>query len=96
MMPGKIVTCANLDSVRVEVLGESRAVTIPASLILAMNRVLRAALVREESLEVDLVEEDETKEEGWQAVLDMGVESAGEMAPTPWGAIVKLAEELER
>lgn len=95
-MPGKIVTCTNLDDVRIEILGEGQAATIPASLILAMDRVLTAALVREESLDVDLVEDDATGEQGWQATLDMGVGAVGQMAPTPWGAILKLAEVLER
>ncbi len=40
-MSGKIISCTNLDSVRIEVLGEGRAITIPAKLLLAADRVLR-------------------------------------------------------
>ena len=93
-MPGKIVNCTNLDSVRIEILGEGRAITIPASLILAADRVFRACLVREEELDVCMVEDDETS--GWQARLDMGQGPFGKPAATPWGAMVSLAEKMEK
>lgn len=95
-MPGRIVNCTHLDSVRIEILGEGRAVTIPAALILAADRVFRSCLAREEELDVVMVEDDETKRQGWQAHLDMGAGPVGEMADTPWSSILALAEELEK
>ena len=95
-MPGRVVNCSNLDSVRIEILGEGRAVTIPASLVLAADRVFRSCLVREEELDVAMVEDDATGRQGWQARLDMGQGPVGEMAGTPWAAVLALAEELER
>ena len=94
-MPGKIVNCSSLDSVRIEIFGEGRTYTISASLILAVSRVFRACIVREEDLDVTMVEDDETGRQGWQARLDMGVGPVGKMADTPWGAMAAIAEELE-
>lgn len=92
-MTGTVVNCTNLDSVRIEVLGGSRAVTIPAAVILAIDSVLRRCFLEDVSLDVDPVGDD--REEGWQAILDDGQDAAGQVAPTPWGAVVSLADQLK-
>jgi hypothetical protein len=94
-MPGKIVTCTSLDSVRIEVLGSSRALTIPASLILAVDEVLRYCLLHEETLDLDMVQDEPAGVEGWQACLDMGQVECGDVNDTPWAAIASLAERLK-
>jgi hypothetical protein len=93
-MTGKFVACTNLDHVHINVLGEARTVTIPVELILAVHFVLLRCLAGESSLEIDLVGDDSTGESGWQATLDMGQEGSGAMSPTPWGALVNLANEI--
>ena len=93
-MSGTVVNCTNLDSVRIEVLGGGRAVTIPAALILAVDAALRCCAVEGVSLEVDLVSDDATGREGFQATLDMGQFAVGGMAASPWAAVVSLAEAL--
>jgi hypothetical protein len=93
-MAAQMVDCTNLDYVRIDVLGEARAVTVPAKLILAIHYVLQRCLAGESSLEIDLVSDDSTGESGWQATLDMGQEAIGVVASTPWGALVNLADEI--
>ena len=97
----KIVNVTNLDGVRIEVLGEGRAVTIPAGVILALDRVLRYCLLEESGLELDMVEDDRTGWQGWEATcehptaedVDTMLHAHGD---TPWGALAALADALER
>lgn len=91
-MPGTIVQATNLDSIRVEVvLGEGRAITIPASLLLAADRVLRMALVREEDFSLEPIDEQEDGRTVWYALLG-NVDAEGS---TPWEAVRELAKKLE-
>lgn len=83
-MPGTIVTAAHTDSVRIEA-ADGRVVQLPAAAILAADRVLRHCLESGESLEVRRVAC------GWQADADY----LGEVAATPCGAIIALAEVIE-
>lgn len=85
-MPGNIVQATNLDSVRIEVLGGNCAVTIPATLILAANRVMRQCLVDEARLTVLLIGGR------WQACNGIFAASGS----TAWEALKNLADELER
>jgi hypothetical protein len=94
-MPGIVVTCTSLDSVRIEFLGGSRSLTIPASLILAVDKVLRYCLLHEETLDLDMVQDEPTGVEGWQACLDMGQTECGDVNDTPWAAIASLAARLQ-
>lgn len=71
--------------ISIEVVGETRAVTIQASLILAAYRVLYHCLVNKVSLGVDMVADDDTGEEGWQAETDMTQDCFGDIGATPWG-----------
>lgn len=90
---GTVVQATNLDSVRIEVLGESRAVTIPVTLLLAADRVLRVlhgANVGGNRLVVAPAFADDPPREIWEAQIG-GVVGAGE---TPWGAVASLADEL--
>jgi hypothetical protein len=89
-MAGKVVKVDNLDSVQIEVLW-GRAVTIPASVLLDVDAVLRHCRVEEEALDVDMVGDDETGWHGWEAAA--GNDCAH--GDTPWGAIVALARALE-
>lgn len=102
-MPGRIVNATNLDSVRIEILGEGRAVTIPASLILAADSVLKYVLASDGHLNIDMVEDDDTGEQGWEARTehpDLDTDPmdvlATRICSTPWETILKLAEVLER
>lgn len=91
MNTGRLIRATNLDSVRIEVLGEGRALTIPCEFILAIDRALRFTLADEESLSVWDWEDDDGNI-GWRA--DVGnVFGEGD---TPWGAIVALAATIER
>jgi hypothetical protein len=89
-MAGSIVSCTNLDSVRIEVLGEGRAVTVPASLVLAADRVLRETLLRDIELVFERAEGG-TGARMWRAALG-GIRG---WSVTPWGAIEDLARKLE-
>jgi hypothetical protein len=91
-MAGKLVSVTNLDSVRIEVLGESRALTAPAKFVLAVDRVLRYCLEHDDSLSLDTVEDDETGEVLWAASFG---NSQGFCGETPWGAVVALADAVE-
>lgn len=91
MNTGKLIQATNLDSLRIEVLGEGRALTIPCEFILAIDRALRFTLADEESLSVWDWEDDDGNI-GWRA--DVGnVFGEGD---TPWGAIAALAATIER
>ena len=89
-MVGKLVNCTHLDSVRIEVLGEGRAVTIPASLLLAADRVFRHSLFTEDDLAIDKVADEVI--DGWEAVTD-NYRGIGE---TPWEAVLRLSEAIEK
>ena len=86
-----IVQATNLDSVRIEVLGEGRALTIPASLILAANRVFRTALMTDSSVVVEQEDANDPPRKIWIAMLG-GEEGAGE---TPWSAVSDLADKIQ-
>lgn len=90
-MTGKLIHGTNLNSVRIEVLGEGRGLTIPLSLVLAADRVLRTTFVRQDELRVTTFRDDETDEIRWIATVG-NVRGVGD---TPWGAVVALADALE-
>jgi hypothetical protein len=77
-MTGTVVQANNLDSVRIEVLGEARSTQIPCSLLFAIDRLLSLAGVHGE--DVSFEESDGT----W--TLTAGQLGFGEGA-TPWGAV---------
>lgn len=81
---GTVVCATHLDSVRIELLGEGRAITIPCKWILAVDKVLRFA---GDTCGLELM----SLEGGWDA--DCG-ELTGSGA-TPWGAIIALADQIE-
>lgn len=87
----RIVNATHLDSVRIEVLGESRAVTIPLSLLLAIDVVLRFTLEHEEEMGLWPFDGEGTGD-GWNAQVG-NILGEGQ---TPWGAIVDLAYEIKR
>lgn len=90
-MSGKIVNCTNLDSVRIEVLGEGRALTIPASLLLAADMVLRRTFCQRDGFVIDHIGE-EGKPDRWIAGID-GTDERGH-GESPWQAVFNLAERI--
>jgi hypothetical protein len=93
-MAGTLVRCTKLDDVRIDLLSCAYAITIPASFILAVYRVLEHCQSHSLSLEIDLVSEDSTSPAGWQATLDMGQDLIGPPALSPWRALQNLADEI--
>ena len=94
-MPGTVVNATNLDSVRIEVLGESRAVTIRATVLLAVHRLLKRAFIQETTLTIT------TTTGRWKAILGnrdpTGKTDLGELCgigETPWEALIALEEAL--
>lgn len=90
MKTGTVVNCTNLDSVRIEVLGSSRALMLPASCVLSADAVLRQVLLDQEGLSIELTEDDDGNSM-WEA-------NCGHMfgyGQTPWQAIIELAEGME-
>ena len=51
-MSGQLVQVTNLDSIRIEVLGESRALTIPVECVLAADAMMRGALVEDDDVSI--------------------------------------------
>lgn len=90
-MIGTVVHCTNLDSVRIEILGGSRALTIPASLLLAADCVMRYALLKDDSLVVEPVEDGEGGKSFWEA----NVGNLIGQGDSPWGAVQELADKIE-
>ena len=89
-MSPKLVHCTNLDSIRIETLGTRKALTIPASLPLAADVVLRElgtdtnAML---SVYVDVVDDGPRQWHAWlHGRVGRGV--------TPWAAIMDLAEKI--
>lgn len=91
-MSPKLVQATNLDSVRIEVLGGSRALTIPANLTLAADTVMRELCMDTESrLIVQVQREHENGPNQWSATLH----GKTGYSFTPWGAIKELADKIE-
>lgn len=91
-MSGKVVQATNLDSVRIEVLGGSRALTILASLPLAADTVLRELGMDTNAMLLIQVEGGENAGPNqWCARLHGKVGRS----ITPWGAVQELANKLE-
>lgn len=88
-MIGRVANCTNLDSVRIEVLGGSRALTIPADFILAVDGVLRTAAMDQDAVDINFTEDDDGNTL-WEAQLLNTVGSGA----TPWAAIIDLAKGL--
>lgn len=103
-MAGKVVTQTSLDTVRIEVLGEGRAVNIPAALVLAVDRVLRHVLTGDGFLDLslDMVEDDRTGWQGWEARTESTRADADPddvlvaHGDTPWAAVKALADAIEQ
>lgn len=102
-MSGKIVNATSADILRVEFLGEGRAVQIPAECIVAVDTVLRFCLL-EEDYSLSMLGSFESVGPGWSewqayAVRRKKPGEAGERiagrGDTPWAAIVALAKEIE-
>jgi hypothetical protein len=91
-MAGTVVGCTNLDSVRIEVLGDGRAITIPASLLLAADRVFRnLGMDTNAMLSVYVDQSPDDGPRQWHAFLHGKVGRS----ITPWGAIKELADKIE-
>lgn len=86
-MSGKIVQSTNLDSIRIEVLGEGRAVTIPATLLLAADRVMRHCLMSDAN-RLTIYPADEQQWHGCLGTLAVN-------GASPWDCIRLLADKLE-
>jgi hypothetical protein len=89
-MAGQVVTVSSLDSVRIEVPGVGRVVTLPVSVLLDVHAVLKHCLRECEGLDLEHVSEGAGAWEGWEAMAGNAV-AHGE---TPWGAIMALARAL--
>lgn len=93
-MAGTIVSCTHLDEVRVEVLGGSRAVRLPAEFVLAMYDVLKASALGPHVLTVEPLRESDEPAEEWEAWLDDEHHTTGSGA-NPWAAVKDLADKIE-
>jgi hypothetical protein len=82
-MPGVVITAHCEDSLRLTA-ADGRTVQIPARCVLAIDRLLRLCLEREESVDVWRVDGE------WEACLG-DTSARGE---TPWQAVIALDEVL--
>lgn len=91
MSTGNLITVTNLDSIRIEVLGESRALTIPVECVLAADAMLRGALVEDDDVSIYEceLENGQTK---WRAELGNWFGHGN----TPWQAVIALAKRIPR
>lgn len=100
-MAGRLVNVTQFDSIRFDILGAGRAVTIPASVLLAADTVLRYCIADDSGLDLDMVEDDATGWTGWEARCEHpNLETDADTVlvahgDTPWGAIVALANAIE-
>jgi len=85
-MNGSLVHANNLDSVRIEVLGERRALTIPLDLVLAVDRLMKVAAMHDQRLSLY-----QSAEDRW--FLEAGEFGFGEGA-SPWGAVIDWDRRL--
>lgn len=89
MASGQLVQVSSLDSIRIEVVGEGRALTIPVVCVLAADRLFRGALVEDDDVSVyECEHEDGT--ECWRAELG---NSFG-LGQTPWQAVIALSRHI--
>lgn len=93
-MTTHMVTVASSGTVRVEILGEGRAINMPASYIIALHDVLGFCALEECDLAIDRVEDDETEELGWQANVECN--EYGDVCANPWAALQSLADRIGR
>lgn len=99
-MVGRIVTQTNLDTVRIERIGVGSALSIPAELVLAIDCVMRYCVRSEGFLELDMVQDDKTGWEGWEARTESQSSNNADFVlvahgDTPWAAIKALANAIE-
>ena len=86
-MSGSVVNCTSQDSVRIKVLDEGRTVQVPATVLLAVDRVFRSALASNCGLGISWIGENAwSAQEYKSAKIGYGA--------TPWAAIVALAGKL--
>lgn len=90
-MSGHLVQVTSLDSIRIEVIGESRALTIPVECVLAVDAMLRGALVEDD--DVSIYEcELENGQMKWRAELGNWFGYGN----TPWQAVIALAKRIPK
>lgn len=87
-----VITIAHTDSVRIES-PDGSVVQIPAAAILAADRVLRHCLGETDGKLTVGPRIDDTV--GWVACVHARQRFSHGFAPTPWGAIIALAEAIE-
>jgi len=89
-MTGKLIHGSNLDSVRIDVLGEARALTIPLELVLAADRVMRSLAIVEQRLMIVPDFDFSNNTTSWRAMAGVAVGKGD----TPWQALIDLAEKV--
>jgi len=89
-MTGKLIHGSNLDSVRIDVLGEARALTIPLELALAADRVMRSIAIVEQRLMIVPDFDFSNNKTSWRAMAGVAV-GKGE---NPWQALNDLAGKV--
>lgn len=90
---GTVVHATSRDSFRIEVLGENRSVQMPASLLLAMDTVMRYCAMEKADLRID-------RECGLDAVWiarawNPIAETPFGFGNSPWTALIALAAKIE-
>lgn len=88
-MTGNLIHGTSVDSVRIDVLGAGRALTIPLDCLVCVDAILRSLLPMGRLIVVPEWNVGMT-ELSWKAAT----EDACGRGETPWQAIVALAEQL--
>jgi len=89
-MTGNLIQVTNLDSIRIEVLGESRALTIPVECVLAADAMLRGALVEDDDVSIY-----ECELKGGQMKWRAELGNWFGLGNTPWQAVIALSHHID-
>ncbi len=89
MPTANLVQVTSLDSIRIDILGEGRALTIPVECVLAADRMMRGALVEDDDVSIYEAEHEDGSVH-WRAELGNWFG----LGQTPWQAVIELAKRI--
>jgi len=90
-MTGNLIHGTSVDSVRIDVLGAGRALTIPLDCLLCADTIMRSLILETQRLMIAPEIDIENNATTWKAMT--GTFSG--RGATPWQAIIDLSEKIK-